>query len=52
MVAYKAELNQRYWEYQKSQFPVWQNFFDQPQSQGVLPLVVKSKTRSLELTDL
>jgi hypothetical protein len=41
MVAYKAELNQRYWEYQKNQFPVWQKFFDLPQSQGIRPPVFR-----------
>ena len=39
MVAYKADLNQRYWNYQKSQFPVWQKFFDQPKTQGIRPPV-------------
>ncbi len=41
MVAYKTELNQRYWEYQKRYFPVWQGFFDQPQSQGIRPPVFR-----------
>jgi len=30
MVAYKAELNRRYWEYQQSHFPDWQRFFERP----------------------
>jgi hypothetical protein len=38
---YKAELNQRYWEYQKSQFPMWQQFFDQLRSQGIRPPVFR-----------
>ena len=41
MVDYKAELNQRYWEYQKSQFPVWQKFFDRPLAQGIRPPVFR-----------
>jgi hypothetical protein len=41
MVAYKAELNQQYWDYQKSQFPLWQEFFDQPQAQGIRPPVFR-----------
>jgi len=41
MVAYKAELNQRYWDYQKTQFPEWQKFFDQPQSQEIRPPVFR-----------
>ena len=41
VVAYKAELNQRYWDYQKSQFPSWQKFFDQPQSQKIRPPVFR-----------
>jgi hypothetical protein len=41
MVAYKAELNQRYWDYQKSQFPKWQQFFDRPQTQKMRPPVFR-----------
>ena len=41
MVAYKAELNQRYWEYQKSQFPIWQEFFDRPLAQDIRPPVFR-----------
>lgn len=40
-VDYKAELNQRYWEYQKSQFPVLQKFFDRPRAQGIRPPVFR-----------
>ena len=40
-VTYKAELNQRYWEYQESQFPVWQ-LFDPLHSQGMGPPVFRS----------
>lgn len=43
MVAYKAELNQRYWEYQESQFPVWQKFFDCPRAPGIRPPVFRIK---------
>jgi hypothetical protein len=39
MVDYKADLNQRYWEYQKSQFPVWQKFFDRPHAERIRPPV-------------
>jgi len=38
---YKVELNQRYWEYQQSQFPVWQKFFDRPLAQGIRPPVFR-----------
>lgn len=41
MVVYKTELSQRYWEYQKSQFPVWQQFFDRPQAEGIRPPVFR-----------
>ena len=41
MVAYKAELNQRFWEYQKSQFPEWQKFFDRPFAQDMRPPVFR-----------
>ncbi len=30
MVDYKADLNRRYWGYQKSQFPTWQDYFERP----------------------
>ncbi|MCJ7584487.1 MAG: hypothetical protein MUO30_06930 [Anaerolineales bacterium] len=39
MVDYKTDLNQRYWEYQKSQFPVWQKFFDRPPAEKIRPPV-------------
>ena len=39
MVAYKAELNQRYWEYQKSRFPLWRDFFDRSLAQDMRPPV-------------
>jgi hypothetical protein len=39
MVDYKADLNRRYWEYQKSQFPVWQKFFDRPHAERIRPPV-------------
>ena len=42
MQAYKTELNQQYWDYQKRQFPVWQRFFDRPQAQEIRPPVFKS----------
>ena len=41
MVAYKTELNRRYWIYQKSQFPVWQKFFERPQAPGIRPPVFR-----------
>jgi hypothetical protein len=41
MVAYRAELNQRYWEYQKSQFPVWEKFFDRSQAPRIRPPVFR-----------
>ena len=40
-VNFKAELNQRYWEYQQSHFPVWQEFFDRPHTQGIRPPVFR-----------
>ena len=39
MVDYKADLNQRFWEYQKSQFPSWQDFFERPYAQDERPPV-------------
>jgi hypothetical protein len=30
MVDYKVDLNQRYWEYQRSYFPIWQVYFERP----------------------
>ncbi|MDH7514088.1 MAG: hypothetical protein QHH14_14165 [Clostridiales bacterium] len=36
---YKADLNQRYWEYQKSQFGDWQRFFERPYAQDGRPPV-------------
>jgi hypothetical protein len=39
MVAYKTELHQRYWEYQKGRFPVWREFFDRPVAQDMRPPV-------------
>ncbi|MBL1126976.1 MAG: hypothetical protein D8M54_00455 [Chloroflexi bacterium] len=30
MVGYKADLNRRYWEYQKSHFSSWQDYFERP----------------------
>ncbi len=41
MVAYKAELNERYWGYQECQFPTWQHFFDRPQAPGLRPPVFR-----------
>lgn len=40
-MAYKAELSQRYWEYQEIQFPAWQEFFDRPFAQGTRPPVFR-----------
>jgi len=39
MVDYKADLDQRYWEYQKSHFPVWQKFFDRQRAEKIRPPV-------------
>ena len=39
MVDYKADLNQRYWKYQKNQFPIWQKFSDRPHTNLVCPPV-------------
>ena len=41
MFTYRAELNKRYWEYQKSLFPVWQEFFDRPLAQDIRPPVFR-----------
>ncbi len=42
---YKASLNQRYWGYQKSQFPNGQGFFDPNHTQaGVPPVFITSET--------
>jgi hypothetical protein len=39
MQIYKAELNQRYWQYQKIRFPEWERFFERPQTLGIRPPV-------------
>lgn len=39
MTDYKADLNRRYWEYQKSHFPDWQRFFELPYAQDGRPPV-------------
>jgi hypothetical protein len=39
MAVYRAELVRRYWEYQKSRFPEWRNFFDRPYAQDIRPPV-------------
>jgi hypothetical protein len=39
VIAYKTELNQRYWEYQAAHFPVWEKFFDRPKAQDRRPPV-------------
>ena len=40
-MVYKAELSQRYWEYQKSQFSARQEFFDRSPAQNVGPPVFR-----------
>ncbi len=42
MADYKAELNQRYWTYQKSQFPDWQNYIDLPPARDLRPPVFRT----------
>jgi hypothetical protein len=45
MADYKADLNQRYWEYQKSQFSNGQRFFERPHAQdGRPPVFVASES--------
>ena len=39
MTEYKADLNRRYWDYQKSQFSNGLNFFERPYDQGERPPV-------------
>lgn len=39
MTDYKADLNRRYWGYQKSQFSNGLNFFDRPYAQDERPPV-------------
>lgn len=36
---YRDDLNQRYWAYQASRFPVWQKHFDRPNAQDGRPPV-------------
>jgi hypothetical protein len=43
MVDYKAELHQRYWEYQKSHFPEWQEYFKRPAAEDLRPPVFKTQ---------
>jgi hypothetical protein len=43
VIAYKTELNQRYWEYQAAHFPVWEKFFDRPKAQGIRPPVFRKE---------
>jgi hypothetical protein len=40
-MAYKAELSQRYWEYQKIQFPAWHEFFDRSRAENMRPPVFR-----------
>jgi hypothetical protein len=45
MTDYKADLNQRYWEYQKSQFSDGSNFFDRPFAEdGRPPVFIMSES--------
>lgn len=45
MVDYKANLNQRYWKYQKSQFSNGQRFFERPDAQdGRPPVFIASES--------
>jgi hypothetical protein len=39
MTDYQAELNQRYWAYQRSQFRGWEQFLEQPYAPGRRPPV-------------
>jgi len=39
MLDYRDHLNQRYWAYQESRFPVWEKYFDRPNAQNVRPPV-------------
>jgi hypothetical protein len=39
MMDYKANLNERYWAYQESQFPDWQAFFERPNAPNGRPPV-------------
>lgn len=39
MLDYRHHLNQRYWAYQESRFPVWEKYFDRPNAQNVRPPV-------------
>ena len=41
MVDFKADLYQRYWEYQQSLFPVWQDYFDRPIAEDTRPPVFR-----------
>ena len=46
MQDYKANLNQRYWNYQKSQFSTEHNFFERPHSQdGRPPVFIRNEAR-------
>lgn len=42
MAAYKADLDKRYWEYQRTQFPKWQDFFEQPRTERIRPPVFRA----------
>ena len=39
LLDYRDDLNQRYWAYQESRFPVWEKYFDRPNAQNVRPPV-------------
>jgi hypothetical protein len=42
MTDYKADLNRRYWEFQKSRFPIWEMFFERPYAdEGRPPVFLK-----------
>ena len=45
MTDYKADLNERYWKYQKSRFPNEQRFFDRLYAQdGRPPVFITSES--------
>jgi hypothetical protein len=44
MTDYRADLNRRYWEFQKSQFPIWEEFFERPYAdEGRPPVFLQHK---------
>ena len=43
IAAYKTELNQRYWRYQRLRFPHWQEYLERPHAENERPPVFRAQ---------